>query len=111
MGEKFLYKKPNPSLAISKSLSVIPAKAGIQVSIKEPKLCLRYSAIVLTDVKAGASPLWMQQRLLASGLRPINNLVDITNYILLEYGQPMHVFDYNKLAGGEINIRLAKKGD
>jgi len=74
-------------------------------------------------VKVQSSPLWMQQRLLASGLRPINNLVDISNYILLEYGQPMHVFDYDKLQPlsdsplrkgreeAEINIRLAKKGE
>ncbi|MFA6593975.1 MAG: phenylalanine--tRNA ligase subunit beta [Candidatus Buchananbacteria bacterium] len=126
---KFLYKQPNPSLAIRKS--VIPAhpeagihnagsptklgmtKKGLPLSIKitEPRVCPRYSAIVMTDVKVGASPLWMQQRLLASGLRPINNLVDITNYILLEYGQPMHVFDYDKLLGGEINVRKAKKSE
>lgn len=102
---KFLYAAAKPNLKLkgdSKKLSV---------KIAEPNLCPRYEAIVMTDIKVGPSPLWMQQRLIASGLRPINNLVDITNYILLEFGQPMHVFDYNKLAGHEIHVRLAKKGE
>ncbi|MFA5021059.1 MAG: phenylalanine--tRNA ligase subunit beta, partial [Patescibacteria group bacterium] len=114
---KFLYQTPKPNLAIKGE------KKDLRVKVAEPKLCPRYSAVVMTDVKVGASPLWLQQRLLASGLRPINNLVDITNYILLEYGQPMHVFDYDKLQPlsdfplrkgreeAEINVRLAKKGE
>ena len=65
----------------------------------------------MTGVKVDSSPLWLQQRLLSAGLRPINNLVDITNYVLLEFGQPMHVFDYDKLAGREIIVRNAKKGE
>lgn len=101
---KFLYQsaKPNLDIADSKKLTV---------NNKENELCRRYQAVVMSGVKVGASPLWMQRRLLSAGLRPINNLVDITNYILLEYGQPMHVFDYDKLAGQEINIRMAKKGE
>lgn len=102
---KFLYTAAKPNLKLkgdSKKLTV---------KITEPKLCPRYEAIIMTDIKVGPSPLWMQQRLIASGLRPINNLVDITNYILLEFGQPMHVFDYDKLAGNEINVRKAKKGE
>ncbi len=102
---KFLYKDPKPNL------SVQGENKKLAVTVKEPKLCPRYDAAVMTDVKVESSPLWMQQRLLAAGLRPINNLVDITNYILLEFGQPMHVFDYNKLAGHEIIVRLAKKGE
>jgi len=101
----FLYKDPKPNL------TVLGEKKKLTVTIKEPKLCPRYEAAVMTDVKVEASPLWMQQRLLSAGLRPINNLVDITNYILLEFGQPMHVFDYNKLAGNEIIVRLAQKGE
>lgn len=102
--EKFLFVESQPNLKITKAIA-------LSVDNKEPKLCPRYQAIVMTDVKVEASPLWLQQRLLASGLRPINNLVDITNYILLELGQPMHVFDYEKLADSEIKIRLAKKGE
>jgi len=102
---KFLYQAPKPNLAVKGE------KKDLRVKVAEPKLCPRYSAIVMTDIKVAASPLWMQQRLLASGLRPINNLVDITNYILLEFGQPMHVFDFDKLAGAEINVRYAKKGE
>jgi len=105
MNAKFLYQAPKPNLKISGE------EIKLSVNVKEPKICPRYQAIVLTDVKAGPSPLWMQQRLLASGLRPINNLVDITNYILLEYGQPMHVFDYHKLKDNQIIVRLAKRGE
>ena len=103
--EKFLYHSPKPNLNIK------DGKKKLKVKVSEDKLCPRYSAIVLSEVKVEASPLWMQQRLMASGIRPINNLVDITNYILLEFGQPMHVFDYDKLSGAEINVRLAKKGE
>ena len=105
MGGKFLYHEPKPNLAIQGD------KMKLSVTVKEPKFCPRYQAIVMKDVKVAPSPLWMQQRLLASGLRPINNLVDITNYILLEFGQPMHVFDYDKLEGQEIVVRLAQKGE
>ncbi|MFA5047675.1 MAG: phenylalanine--tRNA ligase subunit beta [Patescibacteria group bacterium] len=105
MGGKFLYHEPKPNLTVSGD------KLKLSVTVKEPKLCPRYQAIVMKDVKVAPSPLWMQQRLLASGLRPINNLVDITNYILLEFGQPMHVFDYDKLGGQEIVVRLAQKGE
>jgi len=112
LGEKFLYQEPTPALVAKKTgLPRSLHSLAMTVSVKEPKLCPRYQAIVMTDVKVSPSPLWMQQRLMASGLRPINNLVDITNYILLEFGQPMHVFDYDKLQGGEINVRLAKKNE
>ncbi|MFA4871550.1 MAG: phenylalanine--tRNA ligase subunit beta [Patescibacteria group bacterium] len=104
MAEKFLYKEPTPNLKIYKNVK-------LSVSIKEPSHCPRYQAVVMTDIKVDSSPLWVQQRLLSAGLRPINNLVDITNYILLEFGQPIHVFDYEKLQGREIIVRLAKKGE
>ena len=69
----------------------------ISVEISDPELCSRYSASLITDVKIKPSPHWMQQRLIASGMRPINNIVDITNYVMLEYGQPLHAFDYEKI--------------
>ncbi|MFA6422612.1 MAG: phenylalanine--tRNA ligase subunit beta [Candidatus Buchananbacteria bacterium] len=102
--EKFLYKESRPDLTVNDTKK-------LTVTVKEVKLCPRYEAIVIDNVKVGPSPLWMQQRLMASGIRAINNLVDITNYILLEYGQPMHVFDYEKLEGNQIHVRLAKKGE
>lgn len=105
LNAKFLYKDPKPNLIVQ------GANKKLAVSVKEPKLCPRYEAAVMTAVKVEASPLWMQQRLLSAGLRPINNLVDITNYILLEFGQPMHVFDYEKLDNREIIVRLAQKGE
>ncbi|GBE13470.1 phenylalanine--tRNA ligase beta subunit [bacterium BMS3Bbin14] len=73
--------------------------------IREPELCPRYAARKLTGVTIGPSPGWLQQRLLAVGMRPINNLVDITNFVMLEYGQPLHAFDFKKLAGGRIVVR------
>lgn len=103
-GAKASSKEPKLNLKVEKNIN-------LKVSVKEPKICPRYCAIVMTDVKVGPSPLWMQQRLISAGLRPINNLVDITNYILLEYGQPMHVFDYEKLQGAEIIVRFAKNGE
>ena len=65
----------------------------ITVEVQDPDLCARYCARVCTNIKIGPSPEWMQRRLAASGIRPINNLVDITNYVMEEYGQPMHAFD------------------
>ena len=86
------------------------AAAKIPVRIDDPDLCSRYVAAV-ADVKIGPSPDWMRARLEASGLRPINNIVDITNYVLLELGYPMHAFDYAKLAGPAIVVRRARPGE
>src|SRR5207245_9856999 len=83
----------------------------VQVSIDDPDLCSRYIGGVITGVKVGPSPLWLQRRLRACGVRPINNLVDISNYVLLEYAQPLHVFDRSKLAGGEVHVRRARAGE
>jgi len=74
-----------------------PTEALVRVSIEDPQLCARYAAMLLQDVRIGPSPGWMQRRLSYAGMRPINNIVDITNYVLLEWGQPLHAFDYDKL--------------
>lgn len=83
----------------------------ISVEVQDTDLCSRYCARVCTDIQIAPSPEWMQRRLRASGIRPINNLVDITNYVMEEYGQPMHAFDLDTIAGHKIIVRRAKDGD
>ncbi len=83
----------------------------ISVEISAPDLCQRYCARVVKNVKIEPSPLWLRMKLRASGVRPINNIVDITNYVMLEYGQPMHAFDYSCLSGSAINVRRANDGE
>jgi len=87
------------------------AKDYVSVEIKEPDLCPRYAARVVKDVKIGPSPNWMKERLRAAGVRPINNIVDITNYVMLEYGQPMHAFDLKDVQGNKIIVRRANEGE
>ena len=84
--------------------------AAIDVVIDDPDLCPRYVGAV-ADVAVKPSPAWMQARLHAAGVRPINNIVDVTNYVLLETGQPMHAFDHSKLAGAQIRVRTARTGE
>ncbi|HOA97333.1 MAG TPA: phenylalanine--tRNA ligase subunit beta [Acetivibrio saccincola] len=81
------------------------------VEIKDPDLCPRYIARIVKDVKIEPSPKWMRDRLKAAGVRPINNIVDITNYVMLEYGQPMHAFDLSYLKGQKIIVRRARDGE
>ncbi|HEX3508931.1 MAG TPA: phenylalanine--tRNA ligase subunit beta [Candidatus Dormibacteraeota bacterium] len=88
-----------------------PGRDLVSVSILAPDLCSRYIGGVIKNVKVGPSPDWLQRRLRACGVRPINNVVDITNYVLLEYAQPLHAFDLAKLNPPEINVRLAKGGE
>ncbi len=83
----------------------------LKVTVEDTNLCRRYCARMVKNIKLAPSPRWMQRRLAASGIRPINNIVDITNYIMEEYGQPMHAFDYDLLAGHEIIVKCAKDGD
>ena len=83
----------------------------IKVDVQDKDLCTRYCARVCKDIKIAPSPKWMQRRLAASGIRPINNLVDITNYVMEEFGQPMHAFDLETVAGNQIIVRRAKDGD
>jgi len=83
----------------------------LSVKISDPDLCFRYAAKVVKNVKIAPSPLWLRMRLRAAGVRPINNIVDITNYVMLEYGQPMHAFDYSMLDGSAINVRRANDGE
>lgn len=84
---------------------------GLKVDIVAPDLCYRYIARVIKDVKIGPSPEWMVRRLKACGVRSVNNIVDITNYVMLEMGQPMHAFDINSIEGKHILVRRAKNGE
>lgn len=84
---------------------------GLTVNIEAPDLCYRYIARVVKNVKIGPSPEWMKRRLKACGIRSINNIVDITNYVMLEMGQPMHAFDINSIEGKHITVRRAKPGE
>ena len=83
----------------------------LDVETPDPDLCPRYTARMVRGVKIGPSPKWMRERLRSMGVRPINNIVDITNYVMLEYGQPMHAFDYRYVKGGKIVVRRAREGE
>ncbi|HEX3026698.1 MAG TPA: phenylalanine--tRNA ligase subunit beta [Clostridia bacterium] len=83
----------------------------VTVEVEEPSLCTRYTARAVRNVRIGPSPRWMRERLRAAGVRPINNIVDITNYVMLEYGQPMHAFDYRFIKDGRIHVRRAHAGE
>ena len=101
-------KMPNTTFNIDKSIST---KNTIKVSNKSYDLCPRYSAQLVSNVKIEESPLWLKRRLSLMGIRSISNIVDITNYVLLEIGQPMHAFDLNELSGNEIIVRRANIGE
>ncbi|BAK99106.1 phenylalanyl-tRNA synthetase beta chain [Oscillibacter valericigenes Sjm18-20] len=83
----------------------------VDIEIEDPELCPRYTARMVKNVKIKPSPAWMRERLRNSGVRPINNIVDITNYVMLEYGQPMHAFDFSCVEGGKIIVRTAREGE
>ncbi len=96
---------------------VVEARAGgdinelTRIVVEEPSLCRRYTARMVRNVKIAPSPAWMRERIRNAGMRPINNLVDITNYVMLEYGQPMHAFDFSCVESGEIHVRCAREGE
>ncbi|MCL2105318.1 MAG: phenylalanine--tRNA ligase subunit beta, partial [Kiritimatiellaeota bacterium] len=98
-----------PSLAFTESDT--PVESLAKVVVKDPRKCPRYTARVLTEVKEGPSPAWMQRRLALCGVRPISLIVDVTNYVMLEYGQPLHAFDLSKLAERTVVVRCAGDGE
>ncbi|MQF82742.1 phenylalanine--tRNA ligase subunit beta [SAR202 cluster bacterium AD-802-E10_MRT_200m] len=91
--------------------SNVPITNQMHVEVKDLDLCGRYTASLVTGIKVAPSPKWMQDRLIQCGMRPINNVVDITNYVMLESGQPLHAFDFNKINGSTIVVRQATSGE
>ncbi len=89
----------------------VPLDGRVGVAVENGVDCPRYVARLVENVKIGPSPAWMQKRLLDCGVRPINNIVDVTNYVMLEWGGPLHAFDFDKIAGAQISVRRAKSGE
>ena len=110
-GRKLLIGKNTPNTIYKGGMENNKKSDILQIQVQDKKNCPRYMAIVLDNIKVESSPLWMQKRLLSYGVRPINNIVDITNFVMLEYGQPMHAFDYDKISGKKIIIRRAKNNE
>jgi len=100
----FIYKETDETLIPTETLPLV-------VKVENHNLCKRYTAVVIKGVKIKPSPLWLQLKLLVTGIRPKNNVVDITNYVMLDVGQPLHAFDYNKLDTARIIVRTAKRGE
>ncbi|NCC36699.1 MAG: phenylalanine--tRNA ligase subunit beta, partial [Chloroflexia bacterium] len=98
-----------PQAQLDEAGTDIASFASVQVNDQDA--CPRYSARVISEIKVGPSPIWMQRRLEQCGVRPINNVVDITNYVMLEYGQPMHAFDLARIADGRVIVRRARAGE
>lgn len=88
-----------------------PVRERVSVEIADPDLCRRYVATLIEGAKVGPSPAWIQERIIAAGMRPINNIVDITNYVMVEMGQPLHAFDFDRISGGKIIVRRARPGE
>ena len=107
------FKKPftYPDTDIKDENGKGETKDYVSVDIKNPESCKRYVARIVTDVNVEQSPWWLQKRLMYAGMRPINNIVDITNFVMLEYGQPIHAFDINQVKGGRIIVENAAEGE
>jgi phenylalanyl-tRNA synthetase beta chain len=105
------YRKPFVPPVVTATGNSEKAEDYIKVRVEDGELCKRYCARVVKNIKLAPSPEWMQRRLASSGIRPINNLVDITNYVMEEYGQPMHAYDYDLIAGKEIVVKRAQAGE
>ncbi len=105
----FRKKFVNPKPEIKKTVGDI--NEHLQIEIKDTGLCRRYSSMMVKNIRIAQSPEWLKKRLRSSGIRPINNVVDITNYVMEEYGQPMHAFDHDAIKGGKIIVQRAKDGD
>ena len=111
------YRRDVLTILEREPVEIVPQAPFLDLEIADPDLCPRYSAALIRGVKIGPSPFWMQQRLIRAGMRPINNIVDVTNYVMLELGQPLHAFDYHLLRprpGGEnpaIIVRRARPGE
>ena len=105
------FRVPDYEAELEKNWGESPIGDKLKVDNREPELCVRYSGMVIENIKPGPSPKWLADRLTAIGLRPINNVVDITNFVLMEYGQPLHVFDKDLLEGPSIIVRRGKESE
>ena len=105
------FRVPDYEAELEENWGESPIGDKLKVDNSEPELCVRYSGMVIENIKPGPSPKWLADRLTAIGLRPINNVVDITNFVLMEYGQPLHVFDKDLLEGPSIIVRRGKEGE
>ena len=105
------FRKPFNPPVVTKTGNDEDVKPMVSVDIEAKELCSRYVARVVKNIRLAPSPKWMQQRLMTAGIRPINNIVDITNYVMEEYGQPMHAYDYDTIAGHKIVVRTATDGE
>ncbi|PUA35558.1 phenylalanine--tRNA ligase subunit beta [Paenibacillus elgii] len=104
-------KLPDAEAGLNDSAAAVKAADRISVEISAKEQCSHYAARLIEGVKIGPSPLWLQNRLMAAGVRPINNIVDVTNFVMFEYGQPLHAFDADQLNNGHIDVRLAREGE
>ena len=105
------FRKPFTPPEVHESGNDEDVNDYIKVDVQAADLCRRYTARVVKNIKLAPSPKWMQHRLMTAGIRPINNIVDITNYVMTEYGQPMHAYDYDTIAGRKIIVRRAEDGE